>query len=151
MSNVETHAAEIASTSLHPEAAIRLARALSAISAEFDAVMAEGIDRLRHLREALEAEDSGAGLNADLRQAVEAARRDGNHLGHPMISDIAASLATILDAWRGATLPLDIIDAHIETMDAVLTDAGLKPGDAAAQVADLAAAAADYVAAARHD
>lgn len=144
MSSVETHAEAITATSLHPEIAIRLARALSAISAEFDDVMAEEIDRLRAMRKTLPTAGGPA-----LRSAVEAVRRDGHLLGHPLISEVAASLLTILDASPVETLPLDIVDAHIETMTAVLTDRHLKPADASALVADLAGAAADYVSAMR--
>lgn len=144
VSSVEAHAERIAATSLHPEVAIRLARALSAISAEFDDVMAEEINRLRAVREAL----PEAGGRA-LRSAVEAVQRDGHLLGRPLISEIAGSLLTILEASPVKALPLDIVDAHIETMLAVLTDRSLKPAGAASLVAELTSAAADYVSAIR--
>jgi hypothetical protein len=145
VSNVEPPAAD-GTASLHPEIAIRVVRTLSAITVELDQVMAEELERLGSARALL---DGGAALPdhvSRFRLAVSLVRRDARLLGHPLVAEIATSMQMILDSLPADSLPLDVIDAHIETMTAVLTDRTLGHDRAAALVADLAAAAREYVA-----
>lgn len=145
MSSVEAHAQAIAAAALHPETAARLARALTAISVELDAVMGEEIERLRHYRQAIEDSDASATSRTNFRAAAQAVQRDGRLLGHPLIGEIAGSLLTILDSLPSGAASLDVIDAHVETMEIVLADPTLDAGSAARLVSDLTAAAAEYV------
>lgn len=145
MEQTEARAAANAATSLHPEAAIRIARALSAITVEIEQVMFEEIDRLAEARDKLGPQATGAAQES-FAAAVEMIAKDGRLLGYPLIHEIAASLQSILASVRAEALPLDILDAHIDVMRAVLTDRTLSKDSAATLVADLSAAAADYVA-----
>jgi chemotaxis protein histidine kinase CheA len=120
------------------EAIARAEAAVDSLSGEFADWMRQDVQRLDTCREAIHTVGIHAGLREELFRIAHDIKGTAATLGFPQAGLVAGSLCQLIDGVEEpGSIPLELVDRHIDATSAIIREAG-KP-DASAVAEELAA------------
>jgi chemotaxis protein histidine kinase CheA len=121
--------AKVGSGGLDLGALKRAEQAVEELKAEFTNWIIEDVNRLAERRNAYEAKTNADTLGAMYRAAHDL-KGQGKTFEFPLVARVASSLCKFTDeAGAGATLPISLIDAHVEAIKIIVRDNIKDPGN----------------------
>ncbi len=116
-------ASSVQAPSSNAAAVARAEAALKSLAGQFGKWLQDEIDKLDAARAAVAAEDLGGSAGETLYLHAHDLKGLGGTYQFPIVSRLSGSLCSLLeDPQRRAGAPLDLIDAHLEAIKAMVRD-----------------------------
>ncbi len=116
--------------SMVEDSAIKRAdHALASLAGDFDQWMAEEVEKLAEAHRVYAASPVDPASQVDLFRQAHDMKGNAAILGYPLVGEAAHSLARLLDTLPPATVPLRLVENHVQSIRALASRAIHGPGN----------------------